>query len=411
MKKTFGKPIPLHTINRLPEHSTAIKTAAAYKKKITENRAGKRLIQFIAVNVACMILVAASFLLLQDKSPQNEVAPVYYLLEKEQENPGNTKAGSAIATESYGGEEVPLQTQSEIDDAMEIILASGDLGSMGSKEIQPKTQSDFLPILQLRLMDLHYLDYDEPSTYYGAATEAAIKEFQSQHTLPDNGIASFQTLFLLFSDKANSKVIGKGQQGEHIENIQERLNQLGYVTQVNGIFGEQTEQAALAFQLQHGIAQTGRLDQETENLLFSDAAICADGSQFINKAASKQQALNVEAMVDIAYAQLGAKYVPGGKSAGSFDCSGLVYYCLNASGYDFTYMTSNGWRNSNYQWVERMEDLQPGDICTFEGHVGIYVGYGKMIDASSSEGVVRLSSDITQNEYWLRQWQGARRIS
>ena len=47
-----------------------------------------------------------------------------------------------------------------------------------------------------------------------------------------------------------------------------------------------------------------------------------------------------------------------------------------------------------------MGSIQRGDILVFSGesdsagHVGIYLGGGKMVDASSSEGQVRLSSSV-----------------
>lgn len=413
MKKKFGQSDSLYEVGRISKNSSTVKTAVAYKKKLTENAAKKKRMKIVAVNVACIIVASfvSVIMMSANSSKDPDSAPVYYVVEKDQEGSHNTKAGSVVKAGANNGKEETLDALEVMNDAMESIIISQEMGNLGSDEIKPQSQSDFLPILQLRLMDLRFLDKDEPSTYYGAATEAAVKEFQSQNNLPNDGIASYQTLLLLFSDKANNKVIGKWQEGQHIVNIQERLNQLGYSTQVDGVYGEQTEQAAMAFQMRHGIEQTGKLDETTENLLFSDEVICADGSQFVDTRANKKQKLNSEAMVEIAYAQLGSKYVPGGRAPGGFDCSGLVYYCLNASGYDISFLSSNGWRNSRYEYIEKMEDLQPGDICTFDGHVGIYIGYNKMIDASSSDGIVRISSDITKNKYWSSYWEGARRLS
>ena len=101
---------------------------------------------------------------------------------------------------------------------------------------------------------------------------------------------------------------------------------------------------------------------------------------------------------------LGTPYVLGGKGPNSVDCSGLVYYCLNASGNSIGYMTSGGWASSGYPTVYSMDELQAGDVVCFSGHVGIYLGGGDMIDASSSQGKVRYCSNIQGSSYWTRNF-------
>lgn len=94
----------------------------------------------------------------------------------------------------------------------------------------------------------------------------------------------------------------------------------------------------------------------------------------------------IEALINAAVSQLGKTYVLGGKGPDVFDCSGLVYYALNSSGYPIDYMTSTQWAISSYTIVGE-NDLQRGDILCFKGHVGIYLGDGSMIEAN---GVVRI---------------------
>ena len=77
----------------------------------------------------------------------------------------------------------------------------------------------------------------------------------------------------------------------------------------------------------------------------------------------------------------------GGKGPDVFDCSGFVYYALKQSGNGIGYMTSGGWANSGYTSVS-WDNLQRGDIVCVTGHVGIYLGGGQIVAASSSSGQI-----------------------
>ena len=79
--------------------------------------------------------------------------------------------------------------------------------------------------------------------------------------------------------------------------------------------------------------------------------------------------------VSRAYACLGAPYSWGAVGPESYDCSGLVSYCLTGNhariGTTGTFM---GW--------SQVSDPQPGDICTSSYHCGVYIGDGQMIHAA-----------------------------
>ena len=80
--------------------------------------------------------------------------------------------------------------------------------------------------------------------------------------------------------------------------------------------------------------------------------------------------------VSRAYACLGAPYVWGGVGPYGYDCSGLVSYCL------LGYHSRLGTTNTFMGW-DKVDDPQPGDVCTNWGHCGIYIGGGQMIHAST----------------------------
>ena len=120
----------------------------------------------------------------------------------------------------------------------------------------------------------------------------------------------------------------------------------------------------------------------------------------------------VEKIVALAESKIGSTYVRGAKGPNSFDCSGFVYWCLKNAGVSTSYMTSIMWRStSRFSRFTDMGSIQRGDILVFSGetdssgHVGIYLGGGKMVDASSSEGQVRLSSSVLNSGgYWGRHF-------
>lgn len=87
-----------------------------------------------------------------------------------------------------------------------------------------------------------------------------------------------------------------------------------------------------------------------------------------------------EKAVAFAYAQLGKPYVFGASGPSSYDCSGLTMASWAAAGVSIP-------RTSFEQWDALPHvpesQMQPGDILVFngEGHVGIFVGNGMLIDA------------------------------
>lgn len=68
-------------------------------------------------------------------------------------------------------------------------------------------------------------------------------------------------------------VMKKGDTGEEVTKMQERLIQLGYLeTTASGIFDDETETALVSFQKRNGLLATGMADRITWNVLFSDSA-------------------------------------------------------------------------------------------------------------------------------------------
>ena len=121
-----------------------------------------------------------------------------------------------------------------------------------------------------------------------------------------------------------------------------------------------------------------------------------------------------DAIVAKAKEYLGVPYVWGGSSPSGFDCSGFVQYVMRACGYTVGRGSDAQYFEGSGTYVSK-DELIPGDMVFFEGtyattgtsHVGIYIGDGNFIHASSNGGV-----KITDlySSYYVEHYYGARRV-
>jgi cell wall-associated NlpC family hydrolase len=106
---------------------------------------------------------------------------------------------------------------------------------------------------------------------------------------------------------------------------------------------------------------------------------------------------------------LGVPYVFGGTTASGFDCSGFVQHVFAMMGVDLP-RTADAQYDAGHAAVggPRAGDLVFFDTYGGVSHVGIYLGNGQFVHASSSRGVMvsRLS-----DEYWAARYVGAKRFS
>jgi cell wall-associated NlpC family hydrolase len=110
--------------------------------------------------------------------------------------------------------------------------------------------------------------------------------------------------------------------------------------------------------------------------------------------------------VDTALAQVGDRYVWGASGPDAFDCSGLTSFAYRAAGISLPHSSSSQSRMGRA--VSRSE-LQPGDLLFFYSpvsHVGMYIGNGQMVHASTSSQPVKVASIDSMPSY-----NSARRIA
>lgn len=129
---------------------------------------------------------------------------------------------------------------------------------------------------------------------------------------------------------------------------------------------------------------------------------------------SEASAATPSQVVNQAKKLTGIKYVWGGTTTSGFDCSGFTSYVFKS-------LNINLNRTAAAQATQgtsvSKSNLKEGDLVFFAGtggkgrisHVGIYIGNGNMVSATSSRGTA--IDNINTNPYWAPRYSGAKRIA
>lgn len=121
-----------------------------------------------------------------------------------------------------------------------------------------------------------------------------------------------------------------------------------------------------------------------------------------------------DSIVSKARSQIGTHYKLGGTNPNrALDCSGLVKYVMGALDVMLP-RTARQQATVGREIPKDLAALKPGDLLTFGrgkkiSHIGIYVGEGRMVHASTSQRKV-IESTISARSPLIRQWQGVRRL-
>jgi cell wall-associated NlpC family hydrolase len=132
---------------------------------------------------------------------------------------------------------------------------------------------------------------------------------------------------------------------------------------------------------------------------------------------ASMESLRDSIIVSVVRNQIGTRYVMGGTSPKSgFDCSGLVRYVMSALHVSLP-RTAAQQARAGLALGRDSTRLRPGDLLTFGrtrdgsvSHIGIYIGNGRYVHASSVAGRVIESPLDRPASPLIKKWHGSQRV-
>ena len=162
----------------------------------------------------------------------------------------------------------------------------------GYQVLQKGDKGETVTALQEALIELGFLSGKADGSF-GPGTERAVIAFQQKNDYPATGIMDANIQAFLYSgevknakgEKTKVKTLSpvkgvsmkRGNTGALVTKLQKRLIELGYLSgKASGIYDADTIAAVRNFQKKNGLTSNGTANEDTQNLLYSDAA--ADAS-------------------------------------------------------------------------------------------------------------------------------------
>ena len=257
-------------------------------------------------------------------------------------------------------------------------------------------------VLQKRLRQMGYFE-GECTGSFGDLTQQAVMRFQTENQLEPTGVADGATWAAIYSGAAvaprREDVLQIGDFGESIQQMQRRLNALGFFDhEVTGEFDYVTETAVRLFQMAAELSVTGEVDAETMRLMMADGAPDMKDQRI-------QQAFSDElehpgpqshaAVAEIASRMPGTAF--GEVDDGLYPGFSFVQYVCVTAGLPVT-SAEDLIRLASAQ-VDDAEQVEAGDVVAFQNASGdavrilmtIGAGDGKVIYPTATGGWVVVS--------------------
>lgn len=150
-------------------------------------------------------------------------------------------------------------------------------------------------------------------------------------------------------------------------------------------------------------------DQQGEDQQSDEDAPKASSTKSSKKSSSSQssdeestgsseaapQAASGSSIVDTARSGIGVRYVYAGSTRSGWDCSGFTSWVYAQHGISLPHSASG--QRAMGTTISASE-ARPGDLVYTPGHVGIYAGNGRIIDAGTSAGTT------SERSMWSASW-------
>ncbi len=240
-----------------------------------------------------------------------------------------------------------------------------------------------------------------------------------------SGVLSFLDVILAssdFNDFVTRTYYASAVQNSQVETINEikdlkvRLEELQQelteqqATETNLLNQLQEQEAQLAQQKQESDDIVAQLSTQVQQLFSAQQeqlTAAASARALAAGAADAGEAVGVYnvgisqgSVTENAYACLGMPYEWGGDDSNyatllGYDCSGFAQHCYALEGYSIGRTTWDQIDDIQAagDWKTSIDELEPGDLVfPNDGHVGIYIGNGQMIDAPSPNLFIRIDT-------------------
>lgn len=291
------------------------------------------------------------------------------------------------------GEEI-IQAQADLEQAQEdektqyaamklrikYMYEAGDATALESL-VSSEDFSDLLSKAEY-VQSVHGYDRDKLEEY--VATKQKIADLKDQLETEQSQLESMQTEYE--TEESNLTTLIDSKQAEVADldsQIQEAAEKAAKEEEERQKKAEEERQKQLQAASQNSTTTNSNSGSSNSNKGNSSSNSSSSSSSYVSGST-----------VSRAYSALGKPYVWGAAGPNSFDCSGLVSFCLTGR-YSHTYSSSD------FVGLTKVSNPQPGDICVRVGHVGVYIGGGQMIHAPHTGDVVKISA-VPSNMWYVR---------
>ena len=291
------------------------------------------------------------------------------------------------------GEEI-IQAQADLEQAQEdektqyaamklrikYMYEAGDATALESL-VSSEDFSDLLSKAEY-VQSVHGYDRDKLEEY--VATKQKIADLKDQLETEQSQLESMQTEYE--TEESNLTTLIDSKQAEVADldsQIQEAAEKAAKEEEERQKKAEEERQKQLQAASQNSTTTNSNSGNSNSNKGNSSSSSSSSSGSYVSGST-----------VSRAYSALGKPYVWGAAGPNSFDCSGLVSFCLTGR-YSHTYSSSD------FVGLAKVSNPQPGDICVRVGHVGVYIGGGQMIHAPHTGDVVKISA-VPSNMWYVR---------